>query len=231
MIAMAVASTPRVLVADEPTTALGRQVQSQVMQVLAQARAQADAALVLITHDLGLVAEVADRVAIMYSGGSWSRAASSRSSSTRPTLHPRSARLAADHRDGGRPRRGAIRARRRAGDRPPGCAFAPRCPLASEAAGCTSAVPALRAVSDTQSPPVTSSTSGPLPRRTPGCPRERHPAAGAHGPGGHAEEVLRVEDLHVRFGVRDASGRKATLRAVDGVSFTIRRGETLGLVR
>ncbi|MFC9980866.1 ABC transporter ATP-binding protein [Gordonia sp. NPDC127522] len=68
LIAMAVALSPKVLLADEPTTALDVTVQAQIMALLGRLRAEHDMAVVLITHDLALVAEQADRVAIMYAG-------------------------------------------------------------------------------------------------------------------------------------------------------------------
>jgi oligopeptide transport system ATP-binding protein len=68
LIAMAVALNPRVLIADEPTTALDVTVQAQIMELLKSLRTEFDMAVVLITHDLALVAEEADRVAVMYAG-------------------------------------------------------------------------------------------------------------------------------------------------------------------
>lgn len=68
LIAMAVALRPKVLLADEPTTALDVTVQAQIMDLLQELRSEQQMALVLITHDLGLVAEHADRVAVMYAG-------------------------------------------------------------------------------------------------------------------------------------------------------------------
>jgi oligopeptide transport system ATP-binding protein len=68
LIAMAVALNPRVLIADEPTTALDVTVQAQIMALLKSLRSEYDMAVVLITHDLALVAEEADRVAVMYAG-------------------------------------------------------------------------------------------------------------------------------------------------------------------
>ncbi len=68
MIAMAIANKPPVLICDEPTTALDVTIQAQVMEVLKDAQREAGAAMVLITHDLGLVAEMADRVVVMYGG-------------------------------------------------------------------------------------------------------------------------------------------------------------------
>jgi oligopeptide/dipeptide ABC transporter ATP-binding protein len=68
MIAMAIANRPPVLIADEPTTALDVTIQAQVMEVLKDAQEETGAAMVLITHDLGLIAEMADRVVVMYGG-------------------------------------------------------------------------------------------------------------------------------------------------------------------
>jgi oligopeptide transport system ATP-binding protein len=68
MIAMSLALDPELLIADEPTTALDVTVQAQIMDLLAEIQAERNMALILITHDLGVVAEVADRLAVMYAG-------------------------------------------------------------------------------------------------------------------------------------------------------------------
>ena len=68
MIAMAMANNPKVMIADEPTTALDVTIQAQVLDVLKAAQLETQAATILITHDLGLIAEMADRVAVMYGG-------------------------------------------------------------------------------------------------------------------------------------------------------------------
>src|SRR5690625_249401 len=68
MIAMAMANEPKLLIADEPTTALDVTIQAQVLNVLTTAKTETGAATILITHDLGVVAEMADRVAVMYAG-------------------------------------------------------------------------------------------------------------------------------------------------------------------
>ena len=68
MIAMAIANHPRLLIADEPTTALDVTIQAQILELLEVVRKETDAATILITHDLGVIAEVADRVLVMYAG-------------------------------------------------------------------------------------------------------------------------------------------------------------------
>lgn len=68
MIAMALAMRPELLIADEPTTALDVTIQAQILDLMRDLRSQLDTAVILITHDLGVVAEIADRVAVMYAG-------------------------------------------------------------------------------------------------------------------------------------------------------------------
>ena len=68
MIAMALACDPKLLIADEPTTALDVTIQAQILELLDELRKNRELAVLLITHDLGVVAEVADRVAVMYTG-------------------------------------------------------------------------------------------------------------------------------------------------------------------
>ena len=68
MIAMALACTPKLLIADEPTTALDVTIQAQILELMADLKRKVSAAIVLITHDLGVVAEVAERVMVMYAG-------------------------------------------------------------------------------------------------------------------------------------------------------------------
>ncbi|NED67425.1 ABC transporter ATP-binding protein, partial [Streptomyces sp. SID10244] len=75
MIAMAIANEPAVIVADEPTTALDVTIQAQIMSLLRTAQAETGAAIVLITHDLGVVAGAADDVVVMYGGRAVERAA------------------------------------------------------------------------------------------------------------------------------------------------------------
>ena len=68
MIAMAIANNPQILIADEPTTALDVTIQAQIMQLLKELQKENKMAMILITHDIGLVAHMADRVIVMYAG-------------------------------------------------------------------------------------------------------------------------------------------------------------------
>ena len=85
MIAMAIANEPKLLIADEPTTALDVTIQAQVIEVLKAAQEETHAATILITHDLGLVAELCDRVADVRRPHRRDGATSTRSSPTRGT--------------------------------------------------------------------------------------------------------------------------------------------------
>ncbi|MGR3425050.1 MAG: ABC transporter ATP-binding protein [Sagittula sp.] len=142
MIAMAIACRPRLLIADEPTTALDVTVQAQILELLRELREEIGMSVILISHDLGLVAEFAERVLVMYAG-ELVEDAPARTIFESPT-HPYSEGLlraipSADH---DTDRLYAIPGRiPDPGSRPPGCNFAPRCPLVQLA--CTAAPPPL----------------------------------------------------------------------------------------
>jgi oligopeptide/dipeptide ABC transporter ATP-binding protein len=139
MIAMALINDPDLLIADEPTTALDVTIQAEILDLLREMKAAFHLSLLLITHDLGVIAETADRVAVMYAG---------RIVETGPVrdifrqpAHPYTRGLLASM-PGGTPGR-RLRAIEGAvpllGALPPGCAFNPRCPDRFEP--CTSAPP------------------------------------------------------------------------------------------
>ena len=132
MIAIALSAEPEILVADEPTTALDVTVQAQILEVLDRLRDSRGMAVLLITHDLGIVAGRADRVAVMYAGQIVEEAPTDRA--LRPavaSLHPGALRLGSAHHRAGRSgsRRSAAACRRRRAW-PSGCRFRPRCPKA-----------------------------------------------------------------------------------------------------
>jgi oligopeptide/dipeptide ABC transporter ATP-binding protein len=147
LIAMAIANRPRLLIADEPTTALDVTIQAQVFETLRLAQAETQAAMILITHDLGLVAEMADRVAVMY-GGRLIEVTDVRSLfhsprhpytvgllQSLPRLEGRAERLA--------PIPGAPPSLIHL---PPGCPFHPRCGRSQNRTACRTERPALRPV-------------------------------------------------------------------------------------
>ena len=149
MIAMAIANEPSVLIADEPTTALDVTIQAQIIEVLKTAQQTTHAATILITHDLGLVAELADRVIVMYAG----RVVESGDVRTifASPRHPYTVGLMESlpgltiDDDSLRPIPGQPPSLIM---RPPGCAFHPRCALSNGRALCRTQVPELRNVGD-----------------------------------------------------------------------------------
>lgn len=146
MIAMALAQDPAVLIADEPTTALDVTVQGQILALLRELQIESGLALVLITHDLGVIAEVADRVAVMYAGRIVESAPIE--SIFRAPSHPYTAALmeSMPHLETRQSRLKAITGAPPVLSRiPPGCAFHPRCALAQER--CRSIRPQRREVS------------------------------------------------------------------------------------
>jgi len=133
MIAMAIANDPELLIADEPTTALDVTIQAQVLDLLRTAQEKTQAATILITHDLGVIAELADRVVVMYAGRVMEQAP------VRPLFatprHPYTVGLLAslprlDDEDG--PLRPIPGSPPNMLAPPSGCPFHPRCPLAAD---------------------------------------------------------------------------------------------------
>src|SRR4051794_2831826 len=135
MIAMAVAGDPALVVADEPTTALDVTVQAQVLALLRRLRDELGCSVLLITHDLGVAAQVSDRVAVMYAG----RIAEVGPTGTvlREPAHPYTVGLMRSRLSLTTDRTRPIQALRGGapdpGDLPPGCPYVPRCPLSTDA--------------------------------------------------------------------------------------------------
>ena len=151
MIAMAIANNPTLLIADEPTTALDVTIQAQVLEVLKKARDETDAATILITHDLGLIAEMADRVIVMYAGkivelGDVHTIFASPRHPYTVGLMDSLPRLTVDE-EFLRPIPGQPPSLI---NRPPGCPFHPRCFLSQGRTRCREEEPPLRPVGGTQ---------------------------------------------------------------------------------
>lgn len=231
VIAIAIANDPDLLICDEPTTALDVTVQAQILDVLRTARDVTGAGVLIITHDLGVVAEFADRALVMYAGRAVETAPVADLYRSRrmpytagllgsaPRLDaPQGARLVPI--PGAPPSMTSL---------PPGCPFTPRCPLAIDE--CSAAEPALEPVG---------------PGHLVACIRHEHvvgrSAADIYGvstapPAAPAEPseavVLRVTDLSKTYQLTKGvvfRRRIGEVRAVDSVSFTLAAGRTLGIV-
>ncbi len=150
MIAMALACKPRLLIADEPTTALDVTIQAQILELIKELKEQENMAVIMITHDLGVIAEVADHVAVMYAGKIVEDApateifASPKHPYTRGLLNS----IPSPDKLGRRLDviRGVVP---NPLNLPPGCSFAPRCPDRFPDGTCDAAFPALEPLSRT----------------------------------------------------------------------------------
>jgi peptide/nickel transport system ATP-binding protein len=231
MIAMALAGNPKLLIADEPTTALDVTIQAQVLQLLRDTQARSNMAMLLITHDLGVVAETAHQVGVMYAGQIVERA--SREHLFALPLHPYTQKLFAAL-------PGAARAGQPLsaipGSVPPlgsigqGCRFAPRCDRAW--ALCREQTPEWTAldgrgvrchlyqdagyrIQDTATALLHQPAEAPL-----------YPVSRTLNP------LLQVENLQVHFPIHRGVLQRVVgqVKAVDGVSLSIPRGRTLALV-
>jgi peptide/nickel transport system ATP-binding protein len=234
MIAMAIALRPALIIADEPTTALDVTVQAQILELLAKLQAEFETAIILITHDLGVVADFAKDVVVMYAGRAMERADVS-AAFTEPH-HPytqgllESIPIYASQAERLHPIKGNPPSSLRPAT---ACPFNPRCPEVS--AECLLEPPPLKPVG--HSPGHLSACILPADRiGTAAGISVREPAM---APAASAELVpsgdilLEVVDVVKHFPVKGGafaahSGLK--VRAVDGVSLQVHRGETLGLV-
>ncbi|MEB4212295.1 ABC transporter ATP-binding protein [Mycobacterium sp. 94-17] len=229
VIAIAIANDPDLLICDEPTTALDVTVQAQILEVLKKARDITGAGVLIITHDLGVVAEFADRAVVMYAG----RVVESADVTTlyRDRRMPYTVGLL-----GSVPRLDAAQGTRLVPipGAPPslagldaGCPFAPRCPLAIDE--CRLAEPALLSVgTDHRAACIrTDEVDG----------RSAADIYGVSTEAPHAESadtsvVVRIRDLTKTYRLTKGVLRRSagTVRAVDSVSFELRQGRTLGIV-
>lgn len=236
MIAIAIANNPRLIIADEPTTALDVTIQAQILEVLQKAKDLTGAAVVLITHDLGVVAGNADRIAVMYAGkivetGTVDQVFNAPSMPYTVGLLRSMPNLAT----AGQTRLVPLEGRPPLlSNLAPGCPFAPRCPIAMDA--CRSEEPPLLQIAqdpqnaaaclrlaDIESGTIGRSEIYPVP---PAVPEEERAEV-------EAEQILSVTDLVRHFPLTKGAVFKKTIgavRAVDGISFDIKSGQTLGLV-
>lgn len=235
MIAMAIANDPAVLIADEPTTALDVTIQAQILDVLRTAQRETGAALLLITHDLGVVAGIADDVTVMYAGRAVEQAdvttlfGNPRMPYTVGLLGavPRVDRTDTDlvPIPGNPPMLIGL---------PEQCPFAPRCPIAVDA--CREAEPGLRGVGAESTHQVACLRADDIghEQSVDGAPLFPPPAVETPtaAEATAASIVLEVVDLRREFALTKGFLRRrvGTVRAVSGVSFGIREGETLAIV-
>ena len=231
MIAMAVAGEPSLVVADEPTTALDVTVQAQILELLGHLRDETGCTFILITHDLGVAAQIADRIAVLYAG----RLAEVGDASDvlqRPA-HPytigllRSRLTLAARRDGPLPTLPGEPPDPRS--HPVGCAFGPRCPLHDDV--CDGDLPSL----------VEAQLHGGLAA----CVRLGEQDVGTlisldswddpvgHGSAGRASAAppaVRLAGVEKHFTIRQGFRSKARLQALRGVDLEVAEGEAVALV-
>jgi peptide/nickel transport system ATP-binding protein len=227
MIAMTLAGQPRLLIADEPTTALDVTIQAQVLQLLKSLQRDTGMAVLLITHDLGVVAETADRLAVMYAGEIVETAAAERFFSA--PAHPYSRKLFAslpgtDKRDW---RLAVI-----PGMVPPldqgfvGCRFADRCDAVMPR--CREEAPGWHDCGDGQRARCHLWGEGLAAPGPAARPEEPLVARRSHD----SRPLLEVRDLKVHFAIQKGLLKRTVghVRAVDGVSLDLLAGRTLALV-
>ncbi len=235
MIAMALACDPELLIADEPTTALDVTIQAQILDLLRVLQRERGMAMLLITHDLAVVAEMAHRVSVMYAGEIVETA--ERDAFFERPAHPYSRKLFESLPT--RAKRGGALAVIR-GNVPAltkeftSCRFTDRCERAWEL--CRSAVPPWYPLGEGRG--VRCHLYAPGEKREERGERSEEQnqtavtAAERPSPLTPYPSLLQVSDLKVHFPIRKGLFQRVVgqVKAVDGVSFTIERGKTLGLV-
>ena len=228
MIAMTLAGNPQVLIADEPTTALDVTIQAQVLHLLRDIQQQRGMAMLLITHDLGVVSEMAHQVGVMYAGELVEIAP--RDTFFSQPAHPYSQKLFAALPNGRQVKLANI-----AGNVPPldsefvGCRFAPRCEFVFDL--CRTSSPVWTQLADGHSARCHLLTQAMIAlapeheqNKTIGISENSEPVL--------VKEMLVVRELKVHYPLKQGWLRRhpALLKAVDGINLTIHQGETLALV-
>ncbi|MEV6978786.1 ABC transporter ATP-binding protein [Kitasatospora sp. NPDC093806] len=229
LIAMAMTNRPELLIADEPTTALDPTTQADILDLLVRLRDETGTAVLLITHDLGVVTRTCDTVQVMYAGRIAERAPAKRLLAAPRHRYTAGLLAAVPRLDGppGLPLTVIGGLPPAAGEVPPGCAFAPRC--AAAAADCGVTAPGWVTEADGAGErgyachvPVTGATAAAVE------PAAAEPAAvaTAAAPATAAEPVLVAEKLTVRYG----RGRRGGAPALDGVSLAAAPGRAVGVI-
>jgi peptide/nickel transport system ATP-binding protein len=235
MIAIALACNPKLVIADEPTTALDVTIQAQILKLMKELSRELGIALVMITHNLGIVARYADRVNVMYAARLVEQAAA-REIFARP-LHPYTVGLLRSVPRLDKPRGARLETIEGLPpnllDPPPGCRFAPRCGARIER--CEREVPALEPVAPHRYSACFRAAE--LERSGPaalGLQSEAATAAPARKALDTSRPLLEVRELKTYFdvaaGLQALRRNRLVVRAVDGLSFEAFRGETIGLV-
>ncbi len=228
--AIAISCQPSLLIADEPTTSLDVTIQSQYLRLLKEIQRETNLALVFVTHDLGIVAKLCDRVAVMYAGRIV-ELGRTRDIFNRPR-HPYAVGLL-DCLPTLRRGRGPLTAIEGQppdlANVPEGCSFAPRCPMAEPR--CSQTRPPLEPVdAEHLVACLRAGETATLGRRAAAVsPVSSRPAASDRD----GDVILEARQLTKHFPLARGTifGRRfGTVKAVDGVDFVLRRGETLGLV-
>ena len=232
MIAIGLACNPKLIIADEPTTALDVTIQAQILQLMKELSRKLGIAMVVITHNLGIVARYADRVNVMYAAR-LAEQGSAASIFAKP-LHPYTAGLLRSVPRLDRPRSAKLETIEGLPpsllDPPKGCRFAPRCAAKQER--CVARLPELEEIETGHHSACL--RAGELARGGPQSIGLVSAASAQLAPPKalNPKPLVSVEGLSTHFDVRRGvlGGGRTVLRAVDDVSFQIRAGETLGLV-
>ena len=229
MIAIALACHPKLIIADEPTTALDVTLQAQILQLIRDLSRERGIAMLMITHNLGIVARYADRVNIMYAAR-LAEHGPAQALFAQP-FHPYTAGLLRSVPRLDRPRGEVLETIEGAPpdlrSPPPGCRFAPRCAFRLEA--CQARLPDLEPIAPDHSSACIR-TRELVPAGALGAPSAALPSISVKTVASRKLVQVRGLKTHFKTGGGWFTGSAGVVRAVDDVSFDIQAGETLGLV-